>query len=488
MKKNAKALIGCAVAVALAGGAYAAVTLTEKTPETSSVADSVIDENNVPVKLFAYEKTDVEYVTVSDGQGKELYKAYPDGEDESGNILFTVEGIEDLDVNTTLTASLLTRSSELQSDQTAEKNPADLAKYGLDKPLYSIKVKAAGEEKTILVGDKSPVDDETYCMEKDGDSVYLVSTTALSVFLNEKDYFVSTTLLEKPADEVYPKIESVKVERTDIDYDILLEYDKNADTSSTSGSLALHCMTQPKQAYLDGEKSSPVTHGMFGLTAKSIIAIHPDEATIAGSGLAEPFCTVTMIADDEQGEYVLRIGNKIDIDGTQYYSVMYNDNDVIYAISAEDLVWADVVPADIISRLVFGVYVWDIGTLEVNVNGGESVVFEGNGTGKDDYVVTKNGEACDTERFRKFYTFLLETAAEDFVIDEQPSGEMIASINLETQDGNTVQNVEFYEADGTKVLISVNGTPCFKCRRSYVDLLIENLAKFDTTEEFVMNW
>ena len=131
---------------------------------------------------------------------------------------------------------------------------------------------------------------------------------------------------------------------------------------------------------------------------------------------------------------------------------------------------------------------WDIGKLDISVDGGEKVSFEGSGTSQDDYKVTKNGKECDSERFRSFYTFLLKTSAEEFVIDEEPSGDPVVSISLETQDGKTKQTIDFYKADGKKALISVNGTPCFKCRMAYVDLLIDNLSKFDTDEEFVMNW
>ena len=85
-------------------------------------------------------------------------------------------------------------------------------------------------------------------------------------------------------------------------------------------------------------------------------------------------------------------------------------------------------------------------------------------------------------------TFLLKTSAEEFIIDEEPQGEPMVTVYLETQDGNTKQTVEFYKSEGKKTLISVNGVPCFKCRTAYVDLLIENLSKFDTSEEFIMNW
>lgn len=490
MKKNTKALIGCAVALVLAGGGYAAVMLTEEdetaTSSTASV-ESEIDENSVPVPIFEYEKAEVESVFVKNSEGE--FTGIPEGKpDEDGNVTFTIEGLEDLDINTTLTGSLLTNSAALQSDSTAEKNPADLEKYGLKTPAAEITVKTASEEKTILVGAESPIEGETYCMEKNGDTVYLVSTTSLSVFMNNKEYFISTTLLETPADEVYPKIEEVRVVRDDLDYDIFIEYDKSADVEGeTSGSLATHFMTEPVFAYLDAEKAQTTTHGMFGLAADSIVTAHPTEEEIAASGLAEPFCEVTMVTD-EPSTHTLKIGNKLENENGSYYLVMFDDNEVIYAISEANLVWTTLQPGDITSKLIFGIYVWDIATLDIEVKGGESVSFEGSGDDADSYVVTKNGEECDTERFRSFYTFLLKTAAEDFVLDEEPVGEPIVSINIETQDGEASQKVEFYETDSKKVLISVNGSPCFKCRAAYVDLLIDNLEKFDTNEEFVMNW
>ena len=208
---------------------------------------------------------------------------------------------------------------------------------------------------------------------------------------------------------------------------------------------------------------------------------------IAASGLDKPSCVVTMKTDAPE-EYTLKIGNKLEsADGT-FYLAMFQDNDVIYAISTDSVCWAELQPGDITSKMIFGTYVWDIGSLKIDVADGETVSFEGSGTSADDYKVTKNGKECDTERFRSFYTFLLKTSAEDFVIDEEPTGEPVVSIELETQDGSTKQTIEFYRTDGKKALISVNGTPCFKCRMAYVDLLIDNLAKFDTDEEFVMNW
>lgn len=489
MKKNVKALIACCGALALAGGGYAALMLTDNDKDnSSSVADSSVEEEiSVPVPLFAFEHADVKSITVKNSSGE--YNAVPSKTSEDdGSVSFTIEGFEDLEINETLTSSLLNNSTALNSDSTAEENPSDLSKYGLDKPQAEVTVKASTGEKTLLVGNVSPIEGETYCMEKGGNAVYLAGTAGISVFLNNAEYFISTTLLEEPAEDSYPNVEEVRIERKDLDYDMVLAYDKSTDDEdSKSGTLATHYMTEPIFAYLDAEKSQDATHGLFGISAQSVLAAHPSEDEIKASGLEEPFCTVTMTTDEPQTN-VLKLGDKLEIDGVYYYPAMFDDNDVIYALSADSVCWADLEPGDITSKMIFGTYVWDIGKLEIAVKDGETVSFEGSGTSADDYRVKKNGKDCDTERFRSFYTFLLKTSAEDFVIDEETSGEPIVSITLETQDGKTSQTIEFYQTDGKKALISVNGIPCFKCRMAYVDLLIENLGKFDTAEEFVMNW
>ena len=132
--------------------------------------------------------------------------------------------------------------------------------------------------------------------------------------------------------------------------------------------------------------------------------------------------------------YTLKLGNEMDIDGVKYYPAMFNDNDVIYAVSKENLCWADLQPGDITSKMVFGTLVWDIGKLDISVQGGETVSFEGSGTSEDDYKAVKNGVECDTERFRTFYTFLLKTSAEEFIIDEEPQGEPMVTCLLYTSD------------------------------------------------------
>lgn len=487
MKKNIKAVIACAGVLVLAGGGYAALMLTDNAPDVSSVSSSDGPIATVPDTILSYEKADITSVSVSNQSGG--YECIPTGETGEDDMpVFTIMGIEDLNINSTIVLSLTNSCSALGCDDVVEENTSNPEKYGLADPQAEVTVKTASDTKTLLVGNESPTSGETYCMLKGENTVYLAATSSLAVFLNSKENFLATTLIEASPDGNNPIPEKITIDRTDLEYDIILEYDDTTpESGNSSGTLATHVMSEPVFSYLDVQKSQDATQGFFGLSAYSAVYAHPDETQLKGSGFDLPLCTVTMTTL-EGDSHVIKIGNKIDISEGEYYAVMLDDIDVIYAVSADSLCWATLTPGDITSKMIFGTYVWDIAKLEVNVSDGENVLFTGSGTSLDDYQVTKNGEKADAARFQEFYQYLLKTSAEEFVIDEQPQGEPTVKINLETQDGTVSKTVEFYKADGKKSLIVVDGTPCFKCRTAYVDLLIENLSKFDTTEEFVMNW
>ena len=100
MKKNIKALIACAAALAVAGGGYAALMLSDDkdTDSSSSASTEESSEVSVPVSLLEFEKADIQSITVKNAEGE--YKAVPVGEPaEDGTVTLTIEGLEDLDIN-----------------------------------------------------------------------------------------------------------------------------------------------------------------------------------------------------------------------------------------------------------------------------------------------------------------------------------------------------------------------------------------------------
>ncbi|MBQ8434707.1 MAG: hypothetical protein IJX24_01680, partial [Oscillospiraceae bacterium] len=98
MKKNVKAVIACAAVLVVAGGGYAALMLTDDSSDKPAVSSSNEPAAVIPDAVLSFEKADIESVTVTNSSGG--YEAIPSGESGAdGQPVFTVKGIEDLDVN-----------------------------------------------------------------------------------------------------------------------------------------------------------------------------------------------------------------------------------------------------------------------------------------------------------------------------------------------------------------------------------------------------
>ena len=486
MNKNIKAILACTGILALAGGGYAALMLTDSAPDTStSASDEPIA--TLPAPILENDKADIVSITSENKDGG--FEAAANGKtDDEGNPELEVKGLDGLKQNDTVLLSLINASSTLSCDGVVSEGEKDFDKYGLKDPQAKVTIKLKSGEKVLLIGNESPQSGETYCMVEGGDTVYLSGTSAVSVFLNRKENFLDLSLIPTNEDGSKPTAENVKIQREDLDYDINLTLDATESTTGNKvGTMATHVMTEPINCYLDAEKSTDAVQAFFGMNAYAAVTAHPTDDEKKAMQLDKPFCTVEMNVQDGDS-YTLKIGKELDIAEGKYRAVMLNDIDIVYAVSEEDLCWATLKPDDIISRMIFGTYVWDIGTLKIDVKDGESAEFIGSGKDENDYKVTKNGKSASASRFKEFYQFLLKASAEEFDISEQPEGDPDLSILLETQDKSVTQTIEFYQADGKKSLIAVNGVPCFKCRTAYVQLLKENLAKFDTNEAFVTNW
>lgn len=493
-------LVGCGV-LAVLGGGLVVLNLTEpeEKPEESSEADETVSLWNVTSDAIAR-------VTVEQAGG-DSYTAYRkmeqvDDVDANGEAItkdianYYLEGYDDLPMNTTSIRLLATRSYNVSSTRTIQTDTpvADLAKYGLDQPIaVTLEVDEVGEVK-FLIGDIAPDSTLTYlCMANDPATVYTISSTYAEPYRGTLLSYLGTTLTEKQADDDTTIVKDVRVERSDLDYDFYFEYDAFYDGESNGGSSAVHVMREPIRCLLNAEKSASATHGLYGLTATEVRIPHPTAAELTQCGLDDPFVRVTAHTDDGKTT-VFRLGGTYEAETdentteTRYYGYL-DGLDCIYGFSADDIVYEDMKPEDLTSKIIIETYVWDIGRLTYQADD-VTLDFSMTGTSREDAVVKCNGVETDSERFRLLYTYLLKTAAEDLVLDAPlPTGEPLAQVKLERQDGKRSYDVAFYDAGGMKAYIAVNGEVCFKCRKSYVETLIENMQIYnDTSKDFNMTW
>lgn len=498
MKKQVRSIIALGAVLAALGGGFAVLKLTE--PEGSGDVSSVIETTSVAEgegTLLVSDNGDVGTVkeaVVINAAGR-LEVIMKDAPTDDSAATYTLKEYKDLDVNTSVVGTLVNNGNGLTAQALIAKDCADIAKYGLADPTATVELTyESGNTVRFFVGDTAP-SGTVYVLVDGTDDVYTVSSFTVANYSKSAKEFIRTTILEKP--EEYPLVESLRIERDNIDYDLLFEYDVTSEDSHSGGTSASHKLVEPVESYLTLERSSDVITGMFGLSGSDIYALHCKESDIAGAGLASPFCTVTMKCDNNE-IYVLLLSELFtDESGDRCCYAMMEGGKVIYTLSEDDARWLSVTPIDVASRLMITSYVWSITDLSAG-GGGESVDFrislrdesvsEEDATA-DDYIVMKDGKEFDTERYRKFYSFLIKSNAEEFALDAPiPSGEPTAVIKFTDSYSDKTFTYEFYDDSLMRSLIVVDGKSKYYCTKSFVDTLIKNIGLIDTDEDFITTW
>lgn len=509
MKKAAKSIIGLTAVLAVLGGGLAALMLTQQDGESEN-GDSVSEpEQEQDVKILIRDDTvtgtdpdtgaDLEGVVkqVSVKNSTDEFLVVQAAASDSDSVTYTIDGYEDIAMKTSMIGTLANNANGLTSEATIEENCTDMAKFGLDSPKAEVEVEyESGTKRRMLIGDEAPTGNVNYVMIDGLDTVFTVRSSALANYSNTVMDFVSTTILEAP--ETYPVVKSLRIQRENLDTDILLEYDEmNDDENYNGGTSATHIMVEPARAYLAVERSTDITTGMFGLAAKDIYSVHCNDADIAEAGLETPFCTVTMECDDGN-TYTLLLSEPFTYEDSGRCSyAMLEGGSVIYIVQEENARWTAIEPVDIASRIFMATYVWNVENLKITA-GGQEYAFDVKRINPDEEIeslksehfsATLNGSEFSSERYRLFYSFLISANAEDFALGEEiPAGEPMASVEYrDTYTGEDIK-LEFYEQTSITALIVINGESRFHIAKSFVDTLTANAGRLETDEDFVTTW
>lgn len=506
MNKTTKSIIGLGAAVIVLGGGLAALMLTEPKDDKNiesniSTSEESSEAYGEGILLIKDEKSGeeeglIKEVTVKNSSDK-LHVVMDSAPTEDSAATYTLDGYEDIPLNTAVVGTLANNASHMVTGSIVDENCENLSKFGLDSPQAEVEVKfQTGTVKKFRIGDAAPANSETYVMLDGENTVYTVANSYVANYSKKLDEFIDTVILEEPPEDSYPKVNSLKIEREDIDFDILLEYDKSSDDGKYSGGTsATHVMVEPTDAYLAVERSEDITNGMFGLQAEGVYSVHCKESDIAESGLKEPFCRVTMDCDDGNNHVLLLSEPFTDDNNKKCCYAMFENGNIIYIVDTENAKWCTVMPIDITSRIMIGSYVWNITDMSIKTaDTSEEFVIEARdksaeNTKATDFNVTRNGEVFDSERYRQFYGFLIDAAAEEFALDaEIPDTAPVVTVEYSDSYMKKTIKIEFYDNTAMTTLIVVDGKSKYICSKSYVDTLVENIRRIGTGEDYLTTW
>lgn len=488
MKKNIRLIIICAVVVAVLAGLLVFLMANKQDNSDEQPADTA--EEITTSLLYSNKLDDLDVLTIENEHG--TYKV--ERVELNGQNLWTIMEIANLPLSNTVITALVENAISVTAQQTVVENPEDISIYGLDKPLATVTAQFTDSANTIrklYVGNKTPKGTAHYFMMEGDPAVYTVNVGEMNCYLNDKwtavvkTVFSAATASSAEDTTDYSVLDKMVIDRADLDYDMVIEYDKRLDEEDNMvANSSMYVMTSPVFRELNPETCDPTTNGVFGLTATELVVVNPNEEDMEGSGLNNPAVTLTVEAKGNNN-MTLKIGNEYTTeDGAKARYVHVEGIDIIYGFTSDLLPWLTVKPLDITTTMFTSNYVYDLTSVDITTEN-DKLDFEITGSSADDFAVTLDGQPSDADAFKNLYQFILRAPSTDIYFEETTDKPAL-TIEIKTTDGG--DTIEFIPSDNRQSIIRLNGKSTYKCATAYVERFISNMELYRNGEPIVTNW
>ncbi len=483
MKKNIRLIIICLVAVIILVAALVILTTTgvlkgnEETP-TTDTADEITTS-----LLYSNKLDDLKVLTIENEHGS--YKV--ERVDVNGEYLWTIMEIANLPLSSTVITSLVENAISVTAQQTVAENPEDISIYGLDKPLATVTAEFTDSKNTVrklYVGNKTPKGTAHYFMMEGDPAVYTVNIGEMNPYLNDKWKAVIMTVFSS-AGNADTTLNKMVIDRADLDYDMVIEYDTRLDDESNMvANSSMYVMTSPVFRELNPETCDSITNGIFGLTATELCIVNPNEEDMINSGIATPSAVITVEAPGNNNMKLI-IGNEYTSeDGIKSRYAHVEGFDIIYGFSADLLPWLTIKPLDITTTMFTSNYIYNITSVDIST-ADSKLDFEITGSSADDFAVTLDGQPNDADAFKNLYQFILRAPSTDVYFEETTVAPAL-TVDIKTTTGGDL--IEFIPSDNRQSIIRLNGKVTYKCATAYVERFISNLELYKNGEDIVTSW
>ncbi len=292
--------------------------------------------------------------------------------------------------------------------------------YGFDNPTATAKVtmRNGTGNYTVTLGNMAPDKTGYYLMISGDEKIYFVSVGSVEILNSNIENMANTVIVTAPvkdentkaSDRKYfdeegnlAKFDSIKITGTRYGKDILF-------TSVEDNEMADYLVTIGENFRY---AHSDTVEGVFGIMTNGLVAIdtyklNPSATDVKKYGLDNPEFNITI----KYGSGLTTVHAKLYDEEKNYYAVMIDGLDGIYAVTADALSMLSYKLTDFYNDFVFLEYIKDIKVMDIET-AGERYAFDlSYDESKKDLKASLDGKKIDGDILSTYYQYLVTLAPE----------------------------------------------------------------------------
>ncbi len=487
MSKKVRQLIIILVVLVVIGGGTALLLLLPK--GDGGGATSSEGASSAPaITIFQQETGNIKNILVENEEGS--YTIVPN------DSAFTVQGYEDLTVNTSAVAAAAKHMASLTALRDFGET-ADLTQYGLDKPQATMTATYTdGTTSKLYIGSLLPGSTANYYVMAEGDKKVYSASISAGVFADPLLYIDTALLNELGTDssgnQEQPDFGTITLSGANFPQPIVIKTNTSTNIADVLN-LSPYIMVEPIREGINQNFIDDVMPYFYSLTADEAVCANPTQEDLEKYGLTAPKGIAAYTMNDK--EYKLMVGNT-DEDGTY---IMREGVNVVFRVSDSSMVaWANQDVFSMRSNLLYLMNIECVSRLKVTTPDGE-YVFERtrekdeeqtSSLGKDsyNYTTTYNGTQLEKDNFGKYYQTIIGLL-KDAPLEGETTAQPTVRVEFEFFPGYDLQPsvLELIPTENRRYVYRLNGEDIVLVKASLVDRLITSTQKVIKGETVVIN-
>lgn len=443
-------------------------------------------EKSDPAILLSHrEPSEVSSVQVENSHGSYTYTRTQEG--------FRLHDLPLQRVNQEYVAMLLDESSRVECLKSVTRDLSQLSNYGLADPEARVTVSYdGGRSLCLLIGTQEPISGGRYCMEAEGDQVFIMKNNRTIRFTMPVEKYLDYIIIPpEESTSVLSVLQDMTFSGTSLPAPIrlraVLPQREDTQLEALSFGAVTHLVEGPVLHEANSTALIQIAEDLLGLISEGVVDYNCTQEELEAYGFDQPWLQLDFDykngPDAPVNPYSLRVSPWED-----GYIVTVNDDGIVYRIL--DLSFLHPTYEDLTLRWFYSPFLTDLSAVELT-RGGETTRFDLSGDHAKDLSVACGGQQVDAESFRSFFRLLTSAAADgplaqNFVTAE--TAPLLTVRYLYRNPDKSDDTLSLYPGPTRRLCVETNGAREFTMRENFLTVCSAGLDALLTGTSFSTDW